>query len=185
MRKGRKLYWAGVVESQCKGLSLSCRELCSFLNYLEFGKVCWTFIHLVYISDICGLSLRREYNHEEKGLKCMCKSWRETQLQAVSWPHWQHLGNASFCVMVLDGTAQNSLPLLSSLQFNKYVLCQISSSAFLHLAPCPGRLTCMNYISRLPCSLIPTWVHSIELWQKIRGRMESVIKVLVSLAPSL
>lgn len=51
--KGRKLYQAEEVEPQCncnKGPSLSCRELRSFLNYLEFEKVGWTFIHPVQIS---------------------------------------------------------------------------------------------------------------------------------------
>lgn len=142
MGKGRNMYWAGEVEPQCKGLSLSCRELCSFLNYLEFGKVCWTVIHLVYMSQIWAV-LGREYKYEGKGLKCKCKPWRGTQLQAVSWPHWQHLGNASFCVMVLDGTTQKPLLLLSSLYFNKHVLCQITSI-------CLSRFTlCLSP----PCSL--------------------------------
>lgn len=142
MGKGRKLYWVGEFGSQSKGPSLSCRELYSFLNYLKFQKVCQSFIYLIYMSQMWAV-LRRKYKHEEKSLKCKCKPWRGTELQAVSWPHWQHLGNASFCVMVLYGTAQNPLPLLSSLQFNKHVLCQISSI-------CPSRFTfCLS----LPCSL--------------------------------
>lgn len=28
----------------------------------------------------------------------------------------------------------------------------------------------MDYISRLPCPLTPTWVQPIESWQEIRGR---------------
>lgn len=43
----------------------------------------------------------------------------------------------------------------------------------------------MDYMSRLPCPLIPTWVQLTEHWQKLRGRKESVVKVLVTLASSL
>ena len=43
----------------------------------------------------------------------------------------------------------------------------------------------MDYMSSLPCPLIPTWVQPTEPWQKLRGRKESVVRLLISLAPSL
>lgn len=43
----------------------------------------------------------------------------------------------------------------------------------------------MDYFSRLSCPPIPTWVQPIEPWQKVRGREEGEVRVLVSLAPSL
>lgn len=78
-------------------------------------------------------------------------------------------------------------PFLNISLFNKHVPFALLDplSAFLHLALCSGRLTCMNYISRLPCPLTPIWVQPIEPWPKIRGREERKVSALVALAPSL
>lgn len=46
---------------------------------------------------------------------------------------------------------------------------------FLYPALCPGRLTCIDHINRLPCPLTPPWVQPIEPWQKMKGKEESEV----------
>lgn len=200
MKERRKLSWAqgniGPWGSWNHGLRPSCVDralhLAWFLLYcLEFEQVGWTFITKLVIDTGCPWGWGVNLGEKRPKMQGQILEMVSDRMQAVSQQCWQHLGDyeLQLCKFWMAQPRIHYL-MLSTSQFNKHVPGQLSSicpsrsthSAFLHPAVCPGRLTCMDYISRLPCPLTPIWVQPIEPWQKIRSREKNEVRVLVSLA---